>query len=139
MFVTVTNMNATCQKQDHLFLLDNVQGSSFDTSASLSPQITISEKEYFTLKCEVGYWRSMHEKSLSKIDQLNLKIKHQKGRIRDLTKRLFGKKSEKKNSRKKTEKQITVNQEKNVTAASNKVAKGMDALNALTYLVLRNL
>ena len=101
MFVTVTNMNATCQKQGHLFLLDNAQGSSFNQSASLSPQITISEKEYFTLKCEVGYWRSMHEKALSKIDKLNIKIKHQEGKIRDLTNRVFGKKSEKKSSGKK--------------------------------------
>ena len=66
-----------------------------------SPQITISEKEYRTLKCEVGYWRGMHEKALSKIDKLNKEIEHQKGKIRDLTKRVFGKKSEKKSSSKK--------------------------------------
>ena len=101
MFVIVTNMSATFQKQGHLFLLDNAQRSSFSPPASLSPQITISEKEYFTLKCEVGYWRSMHEKTLSKIDKLNIKVEHQKAKIRDLTKRVFGKKSEKKSSGKK--------------------------------------
>ncbi len=96
MFVTITNMDATCQKQDHIFLLDNAQGSSFPSTAGLSPQITISEKEYLTLKCEIGYWRSMHEKSLVKNKKLENIIKHQKGQIRDLKKRVFGKKSEKK-------------------------------------------
>lgn len=101
MFVIVTNMSATCQKQGDLFLLDNAQGSSFKPSESICPQITISEEEYFTLKCEVGYWRSMHDKALSKIEKLNKKVEYQKGKIRDLTKRVFGKKSEKKSSGKK--------------------------------------
>ena len=101
MFVTITNMNATCQKQSHPFLLENNQGSSVNPSVVLSPQIVISEKEYLSLKCEVGYRLSMHEKALAKIEKLENIIKHQKGQIRDLKKRVFGKKSEKKNSNKK--------------------------------------
>ena len=95
-------MNAACQQQAPFPPLE----SSEDTCLSelpidISPQITISEKEYLSLKCEVGYWRSMHEKALSRIDKLNRTIAHQKGKIRDLTNRLFCKKGEKKGSDKK--------------------------------------
>lgn len=89
-------MNATRQTQSQLILLDNAEGSSSRLPTNISPQITISEKEYFTLKCNVGYWESMHEKSLVKIEKLENIIKHQKGQIRDLKKRVFGKSSEKK-------------------------------------------
>ena len=82
-------MNATYQKQGHLFLLENNQGSYATPSVVLSPQIVISEKEYLSLKCEVGYWRSMHEKALAKIEKLENIIKHQKGKIRDLKKRVL--------------------------------------------------
>jgi len=84
-------MNAACQQQAPLSELP----------IEILPQITISEKEYLSLKCELGYWRSMHEKALSRIDKLNRIIAHQKGIIRDLTNRLFGKKGEKKGSKKK--------------------------------------
>ncbi len=67
MFVILTNMNATCQKQDHQFLLENHQGSSVNPSVVSSPQIVISEKEYMSLKCEVGYRLSMHKKARNRI------------------------------------------------------------------------
>jgi len=89
-------MNAACQKQAPFFPLENSEHTSLSRLPDvLSPQILVSEKEYLTLRCEVGYWRSMHEKSLSKIDKLNKEIKHLKGKVRDLTNRFFGKKSEK--------------------------------------------
>ncbi len=95
-------MNAACQKQPSFSPLESsVHTQPFRPSVDLSPQIIISEKEYRTLKCEIGYWRSMHEKALSRIEKLNKKIAHQKGRIRDLTSRVFGKKNEKKSSGKK--------------------------------------
>ncbi len=95
-------MNAACQKQPSFSPLESsVHTQPFRPSVDLSPQIIISEKEYRTLKCEIGYWRSMHEKALSRIEKLNKKIAHQKGRIRDLTNRVFGKKNEKKSSGKK--------------------------------------
>ncbi len=92
-------MNAACQKQAPFFPLESSDPTHLSGQpVDLSPLIIISEKEYRTLKCEVGYWRSMHEKALSKIDKLNRQIAHQKWRIRDLTNRLFGKKGEKKSS-----------------------------------------
>ncbi len=95
-------MNPACQKQTPFSLLENSDhGHSFGQPVDLSPQIVISEKEYLSLKCEVGYWRSMHEKALSRIDKLNIKVEQQKGKIRDLTNRVFGKKSEKTGSGKK--------------------------------------
>jgi transposase len=95
-------MNVACQKQTLSSLLEiSDRVHPFEQSGALSPQIVISEKEYLTLKCEVGYWRSMHKKALSKIEKLNRKIAHQKGEIRDLKNRIFGKKSEKKNAGKK--------------------------------------
>ena len=62
--------------------------------------ISISEKEYLGLKSEVGYWRAMHEKAILREKILKQTVKEQKGKIRDLKSRLFGKKSEKKNSSK---------------------------------------
>lgn len=102
MFVTITNMNAACQKTAPFSSSESSDHTHLSVrSVDLSPQIVISEKEYRTLKCEVGYWRSMHEKAISRIDKLNRTIEYQKGKIRDLTNRVFGKKSEKKSSSKK--------------------------------------
>ncbi len=102
MFVTITNMEAACQKQAPNSSSDNSINSHFvETSVDHSPQVTISEAEYLTLKSEVGYWRSMHAKALARIEKLNKTIEYQKGKIRDLTNRVFGKKSEKKHSGKK--------------------------------------
>jgi len=95
-------MNAACQKQIPSSLLEESGHiHSLGQPVELSPLIVISEKEYRTLKCEAGYWRSMHEKALTKTDRLNNEIKQLKGKVRDLTNRIFGKKSEKKNSSKK--------------------------------------
>ena len=95
-------MNAACQQQAPFSPLESCGDTPLsELPIEISPQITISEKEYLSLKCELGYWRSMHEKALSRIDKLNRIIAHQKGKIRDLTNRLFGKKSEKKGSNKK--------------------------------------
>ena len=92
-------MNAACQKQTPSSLLEKSGHiHSSGQPVELSPLIVISEEEYLTLRCEAGYWRSMHEKALSKIDKLNEEIKQQKGKVRDLTNRVFGKKSEKKSS-----------------------------------------
>ena len=63
-------------------------------------RISISEKEYLGLKCEVGYWRAMHEKATLREEILKQTVKEQEGKIRDLKSRLFGKKSEKKSSSK---------------------------------------
>ena len=95
-------MNAACQKQIPSSLLEKSGHiHSLGQPVELSPLVVISEKEYRTLKCEAGYWRSMHEKALTKTDRLNNEIKQLKGKVRDLTNRIFGKKSEKKNSSKK--------------------------------------
>lgn len=80
-------MNAACQKQAPFSPLESSEHTHLSgRTVDLPPQIVISEKEYLMLKCEVGYWRSMHEKALSKIEKLNRKIAHQKGKIRDLKK-----------------------------------------------------
>jgi transposase len=63
-----------------------------------SEKILILEKENQKLKCEVGYWRSMHNKALVREKKQEQILKKQKGQIRDLRHRVFGKKSEKKNS-----------------------------------------
>ena len=64
-------------------------------------QILILEKEYLTLKSEVGYWQAMHTKAVLREKKLKQIVKEQNGKIRDLQSRLFGKKSEKKGSSKK--------------------------------------
>ncbi len=94
-------MQATCQKEFHNSIhknTDQINGSPIE-----SPYIVITEKEYLGLKCDVGYWRSMHEKSGLRVEALKKTIEEQKGKIRDLRNRLFGKKSEKKVTAKKEE------------------------------------
>ena len=71
-----------------------------DLPVEKSPMILISEKEYLELKAEVGYWRAMHGKSLSREKKLKQTVKAQDGQIRDLRSRILGKKSEKKSSSK---------------------------------------
>ena len=65
-----------------------------------SPQIIISEREYLELKCEAGYWQSLHQRSILREIKLKQTIKEKEGQIRDLKNRVFGKKSEKKSASK---------------------------------------
>jgi len=58
------------------------------------PQIFISEKEYLELKCEVGFWRSLHQRAILREQNLKQIIKEREGQIRDLKSRVFGKQNE---------------------------------------------
>ena len=57
--------------------------------------VFIPEKEYLTLKCEVGFYRSLHLKAVERAEGFKQEIQELKGKVRDLKKRVFGKKSEK--------------------------------------------
>ena len=92
-------MIASCPKSLPL-RAPEIDAQVIDLPIEQSPQILISEKEYLELKCEVGYWRAMHNKSIAREKILKQKIKEQEGQIRDLRNRVFGKKSEKKGSSK---------------------------------------
>lgn len=63
-------------------------------------QIFVSEQEYHQLKWEVGYWKSLHKRALVREDLLKQELLEKKGKILDLTKRLFGKSTEKSSSAK---------------------------------------
>ncbi|MBW2663325.1 MAG: IS66 family transposase [Deltaproteobacteria bacterium] len=75
-------------------------GQIIELPGERSAQILISEKEYLGLKCEVGYWQTMHSKAIEREKELKQKVSKLKGQIRDLKNRVFGKKSEKKSSSK---------------------------------------
>jgi transposase len=92
-------MNSSFEKSLPLYTPE-IYDQVIDLPAEKPPQILILEKEYLELKSEVGYWRAMHEKAISREKNLKQTIKEQDGQIRDLRSRLFGKKSEKKNSSK---------------------------------------
>jgi len=79
---------------------DEISDQVIDFPVAVPRRIFITEKEYRELKCEVGYWRAMHEKATLREKILKQTIKEQEGKIRDLKGRLFGKKSEKKSSSK---------------------------------------
>ncbi|EFK09326.1 conserved hypothetical protein [delta proteobacterium NaphS2] len=70
------------------------EADAIDLPLSKPRQIVILEKEYFELKCGVGYWQKMHQKAVLREKELKQIIKEQDGKIRDLQGRLFGKKSE---------------------------------------------
>lgn len=105
-----------------------------DTS---SPQILISEKEYLELKWAAGYWRGLHQKALLREEALKQTIKEQEGKIRDLTNRVFGKKSEKKDSGKKKVEQN--HRAPNALEGSNQAARGMDVQTVPIYPVKKSL
>jgi len=88
-------MDASCQKQLPLQALQIDAHQSVDRLNESSPQIVILEKEYLELKSAVGYWQAMHAKAIIREKILQQTIKEQKGQIRDLRYRIFGKKSEK--------------------------------------------
>ncbi|MDL1982645.1 MAG: IS66 family transposase [Deltaproteobacteria bacterium] len=92
-------MNASCQKLLPLYTPE-IYDQVIDLPVEKPPLIFISEKEYLELKSEVGYWQAMHKKAILRENKLKQTIKEQKGQIRDLRNRLFGKKSEKKSSSK---------------------------------------
>jgi len=92
-------MIASCQKRLPLYTHE-IDAQVIDLPIEQSGQIRISEKEYLGLKCEVGYWRAMHNKSIVREKILKRIIKELEGKIRDLRHRVFGKKSEKKSSSK---------------------------------------
>ncbi len=92
-------MIASCQKPLPLYTPE-INAQVIDLPLEQSEQILISEKEYLELKCELGYWRGMHNKAIIREEILKQKIKEQEGQIRDLRHRVFGKKSEKKSSSK---------------------------------------
>ena len=92
-------MIASCEKTLPLYTPE-IDAQVIDLPVEQSGQRLISEKEYLELKCEVGYWRTMHNKSIVREKILKQIINEQKGQIRDLRHRVFGKKSEKKNSSK---------------------------------------
>lgn len=92
-------MNSSFQKSLPLYTSE-IYDQVIDLSIEKPPQILILEKEYLELKSEAGYWQAMHEKALSREKKLKETVKEQEGQIRDLRNRLFGKKSERKNSSK---------------------------------------
>jgi hypothetical protein len=57
--------------------------------------VTISKEEHIRLKCEVAYWRGRHERGLQREAVLKEKVETLQARVRDLTQRLFGRRSEK--------------------------------------------
>ena len=90
-------MNTSSQAQ-LLFPSSEVSESSIHQPIEISPQISITEKEYLTLKWAAGYWQELHSKALLREKVLKETIKEKDGQIRDLRKRVFGKQSEKKNT-----------------------------------------
>jgi len=92
-------MVASCLKTLPLYTPE-INAQVIDLPIEQSEQILISKKEHLALKWEASYWQSMHTKAIVREKILKQKIKEQEGQIRDLRHRVFGKKSEKKNSSK---------------------------------------
>ncbi len=65
--------------------------------------ISIPKRDVLELKQQVGYWRQLYQKTKEDKERLKRELLEKEGQIRDLTKRLYGKSSEK-GSTKKSEK-----------------------------------
>ena len=57
--------------------------------------VTISKAEHIQLKWEASYWKSQHEQSQKRLAALEKELEAERAKNRDLTQRLYGKKSEK--------------------------------------------
>jgi transposase len=54
------------------------------TSPAAEVFVAIPEKEYLGLKCAVGYWKSMHQKALDRVQERDLTIEEQRQKIEKL-------------------------------------------------------
>jgi transposase len=57
--------------------------------------VVLTKQDYIALKWEANYWRAQHEQSLKREAALKAQVQALEAQIRDLTQRLYGKKSEK--------------------------------------------
>lgn len=85
-------MNISCQKESF------VAGQNNDQIVDISSTVTISNQKYLDLTRTAAYWKAQYEQAKSREETLKKTIEELKAKIRDLNKRLFGKKSEKKSS-----------------------------------------
>lgn len=67
----------------------------WDTTRFAREQVLISKAEYIELRQQVGYWTAQHLRATRRIENLEQELLLKEARIKDLQKRLFGKKSEK--------------------------------------------
>jgi len=88
-------MNTSCQKESF------VVGQNNDQVVDISPTVTLTRQEYLNLTRTAAYWKGQHKQAISREKILKRTIEELKAKIRNLNKRLFGKKSEKKSSGKK--------------------------------------
>jgi len=89
-------MNSASQKQPSLSI-EKITGQQIDIPQS-AKQILISEQELLRLKWEVGHWKSLFKRAKEREEKLKKELKVKEGKVRDLTKRLFGKSNEKNTS-----------------------------------------
>ena len=83
----------------------NLQWTDLNSSRELltpysQKMVLITQETYIELKSQVNYYKKQHELAKEKIKKLEQKIQEKEGKIKDLKKRVFGKKSEKKSSTK---------------------------------------
>jgi len=57
--------------------------------------VVLTKQDYIALKWQANYWRAQHEQSLKREAALKAQVEALEAQIRDLTQRLYGKKSEK--------------------------------------------
>jgi hypothetical protein len=61
--------------------------------------ILISRQEEIQLKADINRYKNLHQRTLLKLKALEEEIKLEKGKVRDLNHRLYGKKTEKATSK----------------------------------------
>jgi len=93
----------------------NVTNNRAITSPFEQEMVSIMKQEYIKLTSQINYWKAQHAIAKEKITKLEQKILFNKGQIKDLRNRLFGKRSEKKSSPK---------SEKNNSANSSNRSRG---------------
>ena len=62
--------------------------------------VSITKEEYIELTCQINYWKAQHAKLKQKCAELEDACQYKDAKIKDLQKRIFGKKSEKQSAAK---------------------------------------
>ena len=58
-------------------------------------KVTLTKEEHIQLKWAAAYWKKQHDRAQQRIAELEKALEAERAKNRDLTQRLYGKKSEK--------------------------------------------
>ena len=72
----------------------NVPGAAKNATPFSQQPVVLTKQDYIALKWEANYWRAQHARLMQREAALKAQVEALEAQLRDLTQRLYGKKSE---------------------------------------------